>query len=202
MRNAASLDRAQECIDQARELYNTLRSPAGIAACHIEDGLLAAKRGRTTQKSCTRLLRLCKRPMMGYWIERDPWVPIMLGHFADETGHKELQDLAAGMLSRNTQLTKGTASKGSADDDAMLSKSARARVYAQRLDHMGGEHRRVSPDAIATAITDDLTGQMQLQSHWKSSGGFLAEQRRSLGARSAERSRGLDRSGQEGRSAP
>lgn len=168
----ANLDRAQEYVEQARQLYIDIKSPAGIAACHIEDGLLAVSRGKATRKVCILLIELCARPMMGYWIERDPWVPIMLSHFADETGHEELQKLAAVMLSRNGEITKGSASgfsvrpakgspgnqsaKGSTGKQPAISSSARARVYAQYLDHMGGEHRRVSADSMATAFTDDI----------------------------------------------
>jgi DNA-binding MarR family transcriptional regulator len=174
---AADLDYAQQCVNQARELYTAIMSPAGIAACHIEDGLLATKRGRATNKTCTQLVKLCKRPMMGYWIERDPWVPITLGHFAEQTGHEELQEVAAGMLSRNAELTNGSATNGSAKHSAgkaaAVSKSSRARVNKshRHVDHMGGEHRRLSADSMAAAFTDDVTGKLEpsqpLEIEWR-----------------------------------
>jgi DNA-binding MarR family transcriptional regulator len=172
---AANLDYAQQCVDQARKLYTAIMSPAGIAACHIEDGLLAAKRGRATNQSCTRLVKLCKRPMMGYWIERDPWVPIMLRHFAEQTGHEELKDVAAGMLIRNAELTSGSATHGSDkrsdETNVAVSRPSLASVSSTHVDHMGGEHRRVSVNSMAAATTDDVTGRLEpsepLEIEWR-----------------------------------
>jgi DNA-binding MarR family transcriptional regulator len=86
--NYAAVERL---IDSAYQDYERLQSPAGMAACAIEEGRIRMlrKRGRVTPV-IDRLNAMLASPTQCVILELDPWVPQLLSRFANDVDDEDL----------------------------------------------------------------------------------------------------------------
>jgi len=80
---------------RARDRYQELRSPAGVAACHIGEGRLALVRDEDPARQCSALVAMLDRAQDRSLIELDPWVPGLLLSFAEDAQNSALADHAS-----------------------------------------------------------------------------------------------------------
>ena len=86
----------ERLIESAYECYEGLQSPAGIAACSIEEGRVRMlRKGGRVQPVVAKLNALLGSRSKCEILELDPWVPHMLYRFAQEVEGEELVERSA-----------------------------------------------------------------------------------------------------------
>ncbi len=146
-RGARSYRGVIRLIKTARGLYEKMESPAGVAACDIEQGRVAIRRKpedvAATLEALTALLD--DRDELEA-IELDPWVPRVLGAFADEVGDVKFRDRAQTVRLSAEKLLAKRAEQGIAQVKLVVTGiSGRldgGHGAGNRADEMGGETRR------------------------------------------------------------
>ncbi|HEY5943202.1 MAG TPA: helix-turn-helix domain-containing protein [Solirubrobacterales bacterium] len=138
---------AERMIEMARGQYESLSSPAGIAACDIEHGRLRLARKKDAAETISDLLDLIdNRAAERNMVELDPWVPAVMGAFAEETGFEHfidrshsLHDAARRRLSERAQFGVQRAAELM---DRPTKPAGPKSVGADSADEMAGETRQ------------------------------------------------------------
>lgn len=82
----------EKLIRRAKERYTSLRSPAGIVACEIEEGRLRLKRDAKGLGPVLETLRaMYLSEHQRKYVELDPWVPLVFEDFAEELGDEDMK---------------------------------------------------------------------------------------------------------------
>jgi DNA-binding MarR family transcriptional regulator len=114
--NYAAIERL---IDSAFEGYKGLHSPAGKAACAIEEGRVRMlRKGGRVSPAVERLNVMLSSPGQRAILELDPWVPLLLNRFAQEVddgpllteSERVLSEAQKVLAERGTQSVKQVAS--------------------------------------------------------------------------------------------
>jgi DNA-binding MarR family transcriptional regulator len=89
----------ERLIESAYEGYADLHSPAGIAACAIEEGRVRMlRKGGRVQPVVERLRALLADRSQREILELDPWVPQLLTRFAEDAGDEALLGQSEGVM--------------------------------------------------------------------------------------------------------
>jgi len=143
---------AERMIKMARGQYESLASPAGIAACDIEQGRLQMARQKDPCETVKKLVDLIdNRTAERNMVELDPWVPAVMGAFAEETGDEHFIDRSRGLL-----------------EAARHRLSERARVGVQRAAELMGRNDyppTSGPSSIGAGSADEMAGETR-QAAW------------------------------------
>lgn len=144
---------AERMIDVARGQYESLASPAGIAACDIEQGRLRLARKKDVRETVVELLDLIdNRAAERNMVELDPWVPAVMGAFAEETGSEHFIDRSLSLL-----------------EAARARLSERARVGVQQAAELMGQPSRpissAGPRSVGADSADEMAGETR-QGSW------------------------------------
>ena len=146
-RDATSVERM---IQVARRQYERLASPAGIAACDIENGRLRLACEEDPDSVVSGLLDLIEnRTPEKNMIELDPWVPAVMGAFAEETKVEVFIDKSRILLEAARR---------------RLSERAWAGMQ-QAAELMGRSDRRAGPNSIGIGSADEMAGETR-QAAW------------------------------------
>jgi DNA-binding MarR family transcriptional regulator len=148
-----SYARVLELIATARRVYGGMeRSPAGIAACAIEQGRVGVKQGSeelaAALEALTKLLDDSEETL---FLELDPWVPQVLDIFAKEVDQDEFAERTeAVLISAKRRFEKRAGSGIALMQDVLggVANGAAERQADDRAYEMGGETRRESPGLV------------------------------------------------------
>jgi len=146
-RNAES---AERMIEVARSQYEKLASPAGVAACDIERGRLRMAREEDPSETVENFLDLIdNRTPEKNMVELDPWVPAVMGVFAEET---EVEVF----ISKSTSLMEAARRR--------LSERARAGVQ-KAAELIGRNDHQSGPISAGAGPADEMAGETR-QAAW------------------------------------
>lgn len=100
-------------IDGAIDQYRDMRSPAGLAACHVESGWVQMMRKDGRVKPVVeQLSRLLQDDQRRKTIELDPWTPLLLKNFAHEFAEAEFVQLADEVFEAGSERRTRDAARG------------------------------------------------------------------------------------------
>lgn len=146
-----NLENAERKTSEAQEYYLELGSPAGVAACQIEQGRLRIVSGGGANGTVGELVDLIenqKRTSEKSLVELDPWVPGLMSTFAEEVEIEPFIAQATGLRETGRERLRRRATLGLQEAAELMGVSeppaAPVSIGGETADEMGGETRQVA----------------------------------------------------------
>jgi hypothetical protein len=137
----SELNMALRFAVRSLDRYQKQRSPAGMAACEIEQGRLEMMDGgRRIDRSVKRLMARLEDTQQRNLLELDPWVPKVLVRFAEEVEDAGLVEHAKRLVLDGERRLVDWANRGAERTTGRLN-SVRQRAGKLVAFEMGGEAR-------------------------------------------------------------
>jgi tetratricopeptide (TPR) repeat protein len=138
---------------RALERYQQLHSPAGMAACEIEDGRLEMMRGGRVDQRVASLVERLEDTHQRNLLELDPWVPKVFLRFAEEVQDADLAERAQHLVAASERRLADWASQSVGHAFKRIG-GVRERLAERRFVafEMGGEARNEEDAACHTQV--------------------------------------------------